>query len=110
MLSDLRYAIRTLAKNPAFSVIVVLILAIGIGANTAMFSVVDGILLRPLPFRDPERLFAVQEFVPKFAHLAASLPVSAHHVREWRKNWSAPEQIAIFNTYTINLNTSDGEP
>jgi predicted permease len=110
MLSDLRYGLRTLAKNPAFSLIVILILAIGIGANTAMFSIVDGILLRPLPFQDPERLFAVQEFVPRFAHLASSLPVSAHHVREWRKDWHAAGQIAIFNSYTANLNTSDGEP
>ena len=110
MLSDLRYALRTLSKNPAFAAIVVLILAIGIGANTAMFSVVDGILLRPLPFRDPSRLFAVQEFMPKFAHLAPSFPVSAHHLREWRKDWQAAEQIAIFNSFTANLTTSDSEP
>ena len=76
MLSDLRYALRTLGKNPAFSAIVVLILAIGIGANTAMFSIIDGILLRPLPFKDPERLYAVQEVAPKFAHLAPAFPVS----------------------------------
>ncbi len=110
MLSDLRYAFRTLAKNPAFSAIVILILAIGIGANTAMFSVIDGILLRPLPFRDPERLFAVQETAPKFAHLAPAFPVAAHHLREWRKDWTSAEDIAVFNTLTMNLNTPDGEP
>jgi putative ABC transport system permease protein len=110
MLSDLRYSIRTLAKNPAFSAIVIMILAIGIGANTAMFSIVDGILLRPLPFHEPERLFAVQEVVPRFAHLAPSLPVSAHHVREWRRDWTSAAQIAIFNSFTANLNAPDSEP
>lgn len=110
MLSDLRYALRALGKNPAFSAIVVLILAIGIGANTAMFSIIDGILLRPLPFKDPERLYAVQEVAPKFAHIAPAFPVSAHHLREWRKVWTSAEEIAIFQTYSVNLNTSDGEP
>src|SRR4051812_22303762 len=110
MLSDARYALRTLAKNPAFSAIVILILAIGIGANTAMFSVVDCILLRPLPFREPERLYAVQEVAPKFAHLAPAFPVSAHHLREWRKDWTSAEKIAIFSTGSVNLNAPGGEP
>lgn len=110
MLSDLRYAFRTLSKNPAFAAVVILILAIGIGANTAMFSVIDGILLRPLPFKDPDRLFAVQESAPKFAHLAPAFPVSYHHLREWRKDWTSAEDIAVFNTYSANLTTPDGEP
>src|SRR5215475_10999254 len=110
MLSDLRYALRTLGKNPAFSAIVVLILAIGIGANTAMFSVIDGILLRPLPFKDPANLYAVQEVAPKFAHIAPAFPVSAHHLREWRKDWTSAQEIAIYDTYSANLNTPDGEP
>src|SRR5579863_2723220 len=108
-LADLRYGLRMLARSPGFSAIVMLILAIGIGANTAMFSIVDGVLLRPLPFRDPERLFAVQEVMPKFARIAANLPVSAHHLREWRKEWHAADGSAIFNTASVNL-TSDGEP
>src|SRR5581483_9164171 len=110
MLSDLRYAFRTLAKNPAFAAIVVLILAIGIGANTAMFSIVDGILLRPLAFRDPGQLVAMQEFVPKFAVFSKALPVSAHHFRQWRENWMSAEQIALFQTYTTNLTSPGAEP
>jgi predicted permease len=110
MLADLRYAFRNLAKNPGFAVIVILILALGIGANTAMFSIVDGILLRPLPFPDPDRLFAVQESIPKFAAIAANLPVSAHHFRQWQANWSAAEQIGIFNTYVANLTSPGAEP
>ncbi len=105
---DLRYAIRTLGRNPGFSAIVILILAVGIGANTAMFSIVNGVLLRPLPFENPERLYAVQELVPQFA-ASAPLPVSAHHFLEWQRDWRAAQQIAIFSVYSVNL-TSDGEP
>src|SRR5271154_978062 len=109
LLADLRYGLRTLGRTPGFSTIVILILALGIGANTAMFSIVDGVLLRPLPFHEPERLFAVQEVMPMFAFMASNLPVSAHHLREWRKEWHAAEAIAIFNAASVNL-TSGGEP
>jgi predicted permease len=106
---DLRYALRALGRNPGYAAIVILILAVGIGANTAMFSIVDGVLLRALPFRQPEQLYAIQESVPKFANLAPDFPVNAMHFREWRKRWSAAEQIALIDSRAFNL-TSGGEP
>jgi predicted permease len=106
---DLRFALRALGRNPGYAAIVILILAVGIGANTAMFSIVDGVLLRALPFREPEQLYAIQEVVPKFANTWPEIPVNALHFQEWRKRWTAAEQIALIDSLTFNL-TSGGEP
>jgi len=106
---DLRYALRALGRNPGYAAIVILILAVGIGANTAMFSIVDGVLLRALPFHEPEQLYAIQEVVPKFASFAPEIPVNAFHFEVWRKRWTAAEQIALIDSLNFNL-TSGGEP
>src|SRR5580698_807837 len=98
-----------LRRNPGFAAVVILILAVGIGANTAMFSIVDGVLLRALPFREPENLVAVEEVIPKFSHMAPAVPVNAAHFLEWRKQWSSAEELALLGGMTFNLN-SDGEP
>ena len=109
ILADLRYAFRTLGRNPGFAAIVILILAVGIGANTAMFSIVDGVLLRPLPFHDPSRLIAVQESVPHFARIAPTIPVNAMHFEEWVKKWRSVEELALIDSRTTNL-TGGGDP
>ena len=109
MRNDIRYALRTLLRERGFAAMIVLSLAVGIGANTAIFSVVNGVLLRPLPYRDPERLFTIREVVPKLAHLYPSLPVNLSHYMEWRKRCSALESIALIDPSAMNL-TGAGEP
>jgi len=64
LLLNLRYALRSLARTPAFTITVVLTLALGIGANSAVFSAIDSILVRPLPYVEPDRLASVMEMQP----------------------------------------------
>lgn len=106
---DIRYGLRMLAKNPGFTAVVVLSLALGIGGNTTIFSLVNAILLRPLPYSEPERLYTIWETIPKLHHLFPSLPVSAPHFLEWRKQATVFDQIAIISPTAKNL-TGAGEP
>ena len=106
---DGRFAARMFFKNPAFTLICVLTLAVGIGANTAIFSVLDFVILRPLSYRTPERLVSIQETVPKFAAFAPVIPVNATHFLEWRKQAHSFEEMAMMGGGTMNL-TGSGDP
>ena len=109
MLFDIRYALRTLARNPGFAAVAILTLALGIGANTAIFTVFNGVLLHPLPYPQPDRLVAIQEIVPKFARYGATLPVNSWHFREWRKQNRSFDSLALLSGVNFTL-TSAGEP
>jgi putative ABC transport system permease protein len=104
---DLRYALRMLAKNPAFTVIAVVALALGIGANTAIFSVVNAVLLRPLPFKHPEQLVMVWE---NAAHLGfpKDTPSPANFL-DWQKQAQSFTGMAAMTERSFNF-TGVGEP
>jgi putative ABC transport system permease protein len=81
---DLRHTVRQLRRSPGFTAVAILTLAVGLGATTAIFSIVDGVLLQPLRYRDPARLYTVESIPPPAAGLNHSLPVNARHFHEWR--------------------------
>lgn len=85
-LQSARYAVRRLRKTPGFTVSVLAILTLAIGANTAIFSIVDGILLKPLPFPEPDRLVTIDESISGVGASFPELPVNANHLMYWREH------------------------
>ena len=107
LLQDLRYGFRTLLKHRSFTFIAVFTLALGIGANTAMFSVVNAVLLRPLPYNDPDRLVTIWEESPDRG--LYQMPVSFANLRDWVDQNQTFEQISAYTFTNLNL-TGAGEP
>ncbi len=105
LLQDMRFGLRTLLKRPGFTVVAVLTLALGIGANTAIFSVVNAVLLRPLPFRDSERLVSVFETTQKIPRDFISVP----NLEDYRGQSRVFEGLATFVPQSVNL-TGGEEP
>jgi len=102
---DVRYGFRVLAKSPGFSLIAILTLALGIGANTAIFSVVNGVLLNPLPFHDPHQLVSMFQEIPNFKNGSISYP----NFIDWRRMNTTFEGMAAYRSTGFNL-SGNGEP
>ena len=107
LLNDVRFAWRALARRPGFALVAVLTLAVGIGANTAVYSIAEAVLLRPLPFREPERLVFVWE--NNVARDRARNVVNPGNYLEWRDRNLVFESLAAFASFSMNL-SGDGEP
>jgi putative ABC transport system permease protein len=104
---DLRFAFRTLRRSPGFAIVAGLTLAVGIGANTVMFSLVNGVLLRPLPYGSPEQLVWLRELTDEGRELWASYP----NYRDWRDRSSSFRGLAAgFHPSTATIRVGDGEP
>ena len=104
-LQDVRYAFRTFVKYPGFAAVALLTLALGIGANTAIFSVVDAVLLKPLPFRQPEAVVALWET----ESAPGSYPLTGADYLEWRSGNAAFEDMALYSWPTTANVSSSGE-
>jgi putative ABC transport system permease protein len=107
MLKDLNYSFRSLIRHPAFTAIALITLALGIGANTAIFSVVNAVLLRPLPFKDPDRLMVVWERRANSG--SANLPLSGHEYAALRDHTTSFEALTLVQPNAFNL-TGRGDP
>src|SRR5258707_4500369 len=103
---DLAYALRRLRQAPGFTAVAVATLALGIGANTAIFSVVNAVLLRPLPYDEPERLVYLTERHPKYE---SGMSISYPDFADWRAQNRVFENIGVVNYRDYNL-TGRGEP
>ena len=105
---DVRYAFRQLRTHPGFTAVAVLTLALGIGANTAMFSLLNAAWLRALPFPDPDRLVAIWAEAPNRTSSGPGLPPANADVAEWRRHTDSFMSIAAFGAATANLADAGG--
>src|ERR1044071_9321558 len=104
IIKDILYGIRSLVRNPAFTVIAIITLSLGIGANTAIFSVVNAVLLRPLPFADAERIVWLWDTLPQLPTAPTSLP----EFRDWKEQNRTFEHLAAFLSGNMFVDTGDG--
>src|ERR1035438_4527606 len=107
-LADLRQAVRSLRRRPAFALAAILTLALGVGANTAVYQVIYTVLLRPLPFREPQRLVQVWESTPALPQLQVAAP----DFEDWHRSTHSFAQMAAYTFQAMNHITlvGQGEP
>ena len=109
MLNDLRYAWRQLRKAPGFALTAMLTLALGIGATTAIFTLVYDVMLRPLPLPHAEQLVRVQEKVAEWTDMYPTLPVSANHFTFWQQHSRSFAAMAALEEYEMPLQTAGAQ-
>src|SRR5579863_5101081 len=97
LLADLRQALRGLRRTPGFAIAAIGILALGIAANTAVFSVAAAFLFHPLPYDHPEQLVLLNEIIPRLTNVYPMLPVNAGHFYAWKKRSRLFTDMAILH-------------
>src|SRR5215471_2484865 len=105
---DLAFALRTLRKNPAFTITAIVTIGLGIGATTAIFSVVNAVLLRPLPYADPDRLATIQTDMK--ARNVINFPIAPGNMSDLIQQATAFQSIAAINAGPGPIVTDDGKP
>src|SRR5215470_14133941 len=103
--SELRHSVRVLLNSPGFTTIAIAALALGIGANTAIFSVVNTVLLQPLPYAEPDRIMRIERSYPDGVGSSSSIP----KFMAWKKNNQAFEAVTIYDSQGLGLNLGSGD-
>jgi putative ABC transport system permease protein len=109
LIQDVRYAFRVFARNPAFAAVLAITLALGIGANTAMLSVAYSVLLKPLPYADPEQIYSVEVVIPERREQIPSLPPTVQTYLQWRSAPTVFSGMSAMTPWEASI-TGDGEP